>query len=1110
MLFNAFFGKPKHLRSFHYGSQAPMSCNISEKTNIVLHLILLGMLIISIRIGYLTTSEYSSKLEESRKPQRKAVIETAKRGTIRDRFNIPLAINKIRYQAAVIYAPIKSIPSQKVEYENGKKVIRNKRKEYIASLSEMLGKELNIDKDRIEDLIHSKASLFYNIPYVLKEEISEKEYYKLKMLEKDWLGLQVIRLAKREYPQKKVGSDILGFLGAISKEEYEQILRELKSLREFLVSLEETKDVSLPSGYSTLLEVENRYRDLEELAYNVYDYVGKTGIEGQYEEQLRGFRGKKSYMLDSKGNFLKEMPGSRPPLPGKRLLLSVSSELQEYAEELLAQNETIRVARSQGHGKFITNEKQPWIKGGAIVALEPNTGEVLALASWPRYDPNDFILSGNPQQIKEKKANINKWFENEAHIADLWNMVRPFERELFEKTSKQFYQEKRWLTWDAYLEFILPEKHPILDWFELNGSIKNAYAIQKLAAKIEEAGFNVYDSLKLENPEDSLKKLLLPLEKYCKNVTSSYDRLLLIDLCSLAVNHEKFSNRLLSKIGNQELSHYRDCAVNYFAIHNEIKENCKKGFHKTCFAFWRKNHEKEFLKAKREWEKEAKIYPKPYLDYLDEKENELFNQFWKKYSQSLCYAALTNSLPDEKMLLPFVEYLKISSENSYTLLKEAISKLKKPQALEYLESFRSYHDLTRPLRGKYRYLRKSKEGMLEKHLAAAFYPTYGFGFSRSHAFRQATTQGSLFKIVTAYEALLQKHENAKSETYDYLNPLEMIDKVFKIGNKTYVGTTLDGTPIPQIYKGGRIPRSHAYSLGQMDLMKAFETSSNPYFSLLASDVLKNPEDLAKAAKLFSFGSKTGIDLPGEISGNVPGDLSENRTGLYAMAIGQHSLVVTPLQTAMMLASIANGGKIFKPQIVHLLAGSIPNRDESLLEPPYSFPFQNSLALLGIDFPLFGTHLKNGKRNEVERICPLIHNHVPLPECIRSILLKSMHKVVLKTQSESLWSLSKLYSNHPEAISDYIDLKNQLIGKTSTAESMERIDLDEKEGVNMYTHVWFGGISFENDVNFGNHRPELVVVVYLRYGSFGKEAAPLAAQMVKKWREIKKKRQKLIG
>src|SRR5262249_35066640 len=101
----------------------------------------------------------------------------------------------------------------------------------------------------------------------------------------------------------------------------------------------------------------------------------------------------------------------------------------------------------------------------------------------------------------------------------------------------------------------------------------------------------------------------------------------------------------------------------------------------------------------------------------------------------------------------------------------------------------------------------------------------------------------------------------------------------------------------------------------IDIVHAIERSSNPYFSILAGDILDDPEDLCMAANLLGYGEKTEIDLPGEYGGRLPKDIAYNRTGLYAMAIGQHSLVGTPIQTATMLAALANGGEILKPQIL---------------------------------------------------------------------------------------------------------------------------------------------------------------------------------------------------
>ena len=57
---------------------------------------------------------------------------------------------------------------------------------------------------------------------------------------------------------------------------------------------------------------------------------------------------------------------------------------------------------------------------------------------------------------------------------------------------------------------------------------------------------------------------------------------------------------------------------------------------------------------------------------------------------------------------------------------------------------------------------------------------------------------------------------------------------------------------------------------------------------------------------------------------------------------------------------------------------------------------------------------------------------------------------------------------------------------------------------MCKDIWFGALSFKEGDDYRVDMPELVVVVYLKYGDYGKEAAPLAAQVIKKWREINEK------
>src|SRR5690606_10861243 len=89
-----------------------------------------------------------------------------------------------------------------------------------------------------------------------------------------------------------------------------------------------------------------------------------------------------------------------------------------------------------------------------------------------------------------------------------------------------------------------------------------------------------------------------------------------------------------------------------------------------------------------------------------------------------------------------------------------------------LSSFQRFKDLKQPLFGRYPALKKEGGAQTGKHLAMGFYPAFGFGYGRSFAFRQAATQGSIFKLVTGCEALGQKYKemNGKIKQLSDLNP----------------------------------------------------------------------------------------------------------------------------------------------------------------------------------------------------------------------------------------------------------------------------------------------------------------------------------------------------
>lgn len=1134
---------------------------IPAKANRILNVILVCLILIVLRVWHLSVVQYDEKLDESRRPQRRVVMEAPKRATIRDRFNIPMAINKLQYNISILYANIRQIPTSSWDYDaEGKRIKRAMRKEYIESLSKMLAKELEMDAERIEDLIHAKAALFDQIPFVLKEGITEKQYYRLKMLEREWVGLQAQRVPSRHYTKGKVAADIIGYMGAINSKEYEGIIREMKALEAYVKGIDEGEVLPLPQGIATPDAVWRRLKDLQELAYGVNDSIGKTGIEGRYEKVLRGYRGKKSYYSDARGNFLRELPGTREPLSGKRVLLTISSELQEYAESLLIENEAIRqpcLARLGPVKRTVQADKAQWIKGGAIVAMDPKTGEIIAMASHPRFDPNDFIASGDTEEGKKRRHNIHKWLENDIYLGEIWDGQRSFDRESYSKANGIVLEEKP-LSWNGYLDFILAIGNPLRETVAANGTVWDAVRIQNSVEDIMESvpsctAYELFSVMyrggehsaygkkpsadKVEEIEaalasmpEGLRNEMDSLKAFFEPVPACYDKVMLVDLMRVAVPGNRFSDALLSAVGRQAIKDYRAYNSAFVTLHEEVKRMARGLYHDVDFRDWRKENEKAFLKGKREEEKQFKRYAKPYIDYLDSREKEMFSAFWQEHSWDLMLAFVmgTEPLQSDPSLAPYNEFFlgwhkeiaggahkKIEWAAAYQSLQKGMKNLTPELSVEYMQTFRSFSQLDRPLLGRYRAARKGSGGeQLEKHLAAAFYPKYGYGYGRSQAYRQAATQGSIFKLVTAYEALVQRYETLKQagSGFDLINPLMIEDRVRRSAKGMTVGALENGTPITRHFKGGRMPRSINANIGKLDLGKAIEMSSNPYFALLAGEVMHSPEDLASAARKFSFGSKTGIDLPGEIAGKIPDDLLSNRTGLYAFSIGQHTLVVTPLQTGVMLSSLVNGGKVMKPKLVQRLVGKEPKRGKELVAGNYCFPYQETLGDVGIDFPLFIAADGDMQKSLITDVPSEVKNTIFLPHEVEKVLLDGMCRVVSRTQGESLASLTRLYKQCPEAIADYQELKAQLLGKTSTAESVEHIDLDADKGANMYTHVWFGGICYDRDVNDQReHRfvfsdpqgkPELVVVVYLRYGGYGKEAAPVAAQVAKKWKEIK--------
>ncbi|MBS0624504.1 MAG: hypothetical protein JSS32_00465 [Verrucomicrobia bacterium] len=1054
----------------------------SSKTNQVLRVILIAVFLILFRVWHLAVVQRDDKLLHAHRSQRKTHLVRADRGSICDRFHVPLALNRICYNASIYYSHIAQIPIATWQEDSSgtrKKIFP--RKEYIEKLSALLAQELGLDSLRIEDEIHSKASLFPHAPYIVKSDLSEKEHSRLCQLEREWPGLHAEIASERFYPLGKVGADLIGTMGSINSREYGEIAQEMGRLEEAAQAFEEGRWEDLPPGYHRIEDVYRRLHELKEKAYTLNDRIGKTGAEGQFEQRLRGYFGKKSIEIDQKGRFLKDLPNSRPAVAGQQVVLSISSELQQFAESLLAHDEKVREGRSLGFDPAVKSRKalkQPWIKGGAIVALDPNTGEVLAMASYPRSDPNDFIPSGPNKEMKNRQ--VNRWLENERFIADLWDGKEKLWREKFQRN---FTEEWTPLTWEFYLDLILPSEGPLKSFFHRCDDLKTAILLQEdFEALLYYTNLSdpkaLFESLpkcsetiRARSPDAaaSLKRI----ESHLHPIALAQDKLFALDILRLAVYSAAFSDELIRAVGSLKLSTYRAYNQAFQKCEAIAKKEAFAQFRKGPFQEWRAQYQKDFLAEKRAQEKATKTYARPYLDYLDEKERQLFAEDWaEKRFHAVASLLKSGACPEETAKF---------REHFLTVPAEL--------QIEWLRTFRSYRELDRPLLFAYKKVRKPH---LEKNLAAAFYPIGGFGFSRSSAFQASSPPGSIFKLVAAYAALSQN-----------VPPFSMIDETAfdpRVPKSQVVGYTLNHVPYPRHYKGGRLPRSHIPNTGKIDLVGAIEQSSNPYFSLLAGDFLSDPEDLAKTARLFGYGERSNIDLPHEASGNNPTDLKTNRTGLYSYAIGQHTALATPLQTAVFLAALANGGRLLEPKIAKEFIGPMPDR--SSLEPfeASSYFGKEELNAIGLHFPLFTAAQPRHQTNVAIEQPTRMKRQIPLAAAHRNTLFEGMDRAVWGTKGSARPGAIKALLTNPLWMRDYLALQHQMIGKTGTAEFSFNPNINPGSESHIYKHIWFGAISFVPDKLRWSH-PDLVVVVYLRYGDGGKEAAPLAAQVILKWREI---------
>ena len=221
--------------------------------------------------------------------------------------------------------------------------------------ADLIAQGLHLDANEVRARIRHFASMPQYQPIFLKEDITPDELQFIEAHRNELPELDTIMAHRRLYPRNGFMAHLIGYVGEVSEDMLNQPQFEL---------------------------------------YNAGDVVGISGVERQYNNLLMGTNGSRQALVDSHGREVGRL-GETEAVPGKQLKLTVDIDLQIAAEEALAG------------------------KNGAIVAMDPRTGEILAMVSGPSFDPNDFAVHVSRDQWNKLVTDPDKPLLNKAIQAQL-------------------------------------------------------------------------------------------------------------------------------------------------------------------------------------------------------------------------------------------------------------------------------------------------------------------------------------------------------------------------------------------------------------------------------------------------------------------------------------------------------------------------------------------------------------------------------------------------------------------------------------------------------------------------------------------------------------------
>lgn len=302
---------------------------------IIIIVVLAALLVRLWTMQVLSSGTYVAMAENNR--VREISLE-APRGRIYDRNGVELVTNRSALAVSIdpAHDDVRSLLIRSRNADSADDPTRRELDETFGEMATMLGMTSAEVFERVSDLKQEALRprvVAVDVPMDVVGQVLERQ------AEFPWA--RVDEIAVREYPNGPLAAHVLGYTGAISEDQF--------------------KSSDVYSGYE------------------LGDTVGKTGAERQFESVLQGDKGWRRIEVNASGRP-QGIVDEQPARPGNDIQLTIDIEVQRVAEEQLAA--AIAEARRQGYVNT---------KAGAAVVLDVATGEVIAMASAPTYDPSVFL-----------------------------------------------------------------------------------------------------------------------------------------------------------------------------------------------------------------------------------------------------------------------------------------------------------------------------------------------------------------------------------------------------------------------------------------------------------------------------------------------------------------------------------------------------------------------------------------------------------------------------------------------------------------------------------------------------------------------------------------------